>query len=267
MLGELTFATAFVAIVGVIICFVGISAFSRGLRYRAKGAVFSGVVQGVSHHTRKNDKGQLIQNYYLLQLRANDGKKTFVTQLKSPHQYEKGDTVRLTKNPRGEAVLYRDNGIRWYSGLLEMLIGAGIAAFPFLVKRVGDPYASFELAAVLILGGILTLEVYLRDRKRTYEELDAEVADILLYDVENQRRVLKTNTWYPLLRYTLNGSPREFLSESNSSIRSAYQIGKKLKVYRDAETGDVHEKKASPLLAVFAAGFWVLALIGIVSVL
>ena len=267
MLTELTFATAFIAIVGVIIFFVGLSAFSRGLKYRSKNAVFTGTVAASRHMTRRNDKNELIQNYYQLHVRCFDGKKTYNADLKSPDEYQRDDEVRLTRKDSGETILYKDNGIRWYNGAAEMLIGAGIAWYPFAVNRMGDPYASFILAGVLVLGAALMTEVFARDRRRQYEELDAEVTDILLYDVESQRKVLKINSWYPIIRYERAGETREFLSESNSSVRSAYTVGKKLKVYRDAETGEVREKRASVVLPVLSAGFLILALMGVVSVI
>ena len=50
MFEGMTFATAFISIVGVIIVFVGFHSFTRGIRYAAKEAVFTGKVmkaQGV----------------------------------------------------------------------------------------------------------------------------------------------------------------------------------------------------------------------------
>ena len=267
MFEGMTYATAFISIFGVIIVFVGFHAFTRGIRYAAKDAVFTGKVMMAKHFERRNAKKELIQNYYELQLSCSDGNRTFGAQVKSPDEYVKGDTVRLTKRPDGTVILYKDNGIRWYNGAAEMLIGAGIAWYPFAVNRMGDPYASFILAGVLVLGAALMTEVFARDRRRQYEELDAEVTDILLYDVESQRKVLKINSWYPILRYERAGETREFLSESNSSVRSAYTVGKKLKVYRDAETGEVREKRASVVLPVLSAGFLILAVMGGVSVI
>ena len=267
MFEGMTFATAFISIVGVIIVFVGFHSFTRGIRYAAKEAVFTGKVMMAKHFERRNAKKDLIQNYYELQLSCSDGNRTFGAKVKSPDEYVKGDTVRLTKRPDGTVILYKANGIRWWSGVLEILIGAGIAAFPYAVNRYGDPYASLVLAGVLLLGGILMLEVFFRDRRRTYEELDAEVKDILLYDVESQRRVLKTNTWYPLLQYEKDGETREFLSESNSSLKSAYTVGKKIKVYRDTETGEIREKRASAVLPLLAAVFFILAVVGLAAVL
>lgn len=72
---------------------------------------------------------------------------------------------------------------------------------------------------------------------------------------------------YPLIQYNLNGKERTFLSSYNSSRESTYKKDSTVTLYYDPETQELIEKKASPAMLVLTVALWIMAVVGIVSVL
>lgn len=258
--------TVFLALLGVVVFVIGTTNIRAYLRQNRPGNILDGKVLSAKLVEKRDKEERLIQHYYELMVQCTGGGKTFNEKIKSTTQYEKGDTVKLLKN--GDKVaLFSEKAVTFGTALAITLAGMGLAVFPVVYLRNGERDGSIVLVLLLILAGVVAFSSFMQDRRKNLVSLQGEIIDILYYRRgENKKFTKPTESYYPLIRCTIHEQEKVFLSAYNSSTKGTYRTGAKRKLFYDEEQGRIVERKASPVLVVLAALFWLMALVGIVSI-
>lgn len=258
--------TVFLTLLGAVVFVVGTANIRAYLRQRRPGNTLDGKVLSVRLVEKRDKEDRLIQHYYELMVQCAGGGKTFNEKLNSTMQYEKGDMLTLVRD--GEQLKsFSERAVTFGSAMAITLAGMGLAAFPAVYQNGGEREGSAILAGLLILGGVVAFSSYWKDRRKKLAQVDGEIIDILYYKRGEDKKFAKAATsYYPLIRCIAQGRERVFLSAYNSSAKGAYKAGAKVKLFYDETNGKIVERKASPMLVVLAAAFWLMAIAGIASI-
>lgn len=267
MFEGLTIQTVLIVLIGAAVFVLGTANLRACLRLRRPGAMISGRVLNTKLVEKRDSENRLIQHYYEVALQCRENGKTFSHRMKSTLEYEKGEEVKLARSGNSLTPLNRGT-VSAGMALAIAFGGMGLAVFPVVYQNVGEREGSAVLAALLILAGGICLAAFLKERGRALTETSGEIVDVLYYRTGDNKKLSRpVESYYPLIRCSIRGKEKIFLSSYNSSLKSAYKPGKTVKLFYDGETGSIVEKRTSPALAVLAVILWALAALGLISVL
>jgi len=258
--------TIFVVLLGAAVFVIGTTNIRAYLRLRKPGNILRGKVLSVRSVEKRDKEDRLIQHYYELTVQCSGGGKTFHEKINSTMEYEKGDEVKLAGNG-GKAVLLSGKNVTFGTALAITLAGMGLAVFPIVYQNNGEKEGSVILVILLILAGAISWASFRKDRRKNLVRIDGEITDILYYRSGDNKKFSKpVESYYPLIKCRIHEKERTFLSAYNSSTKGTYKVGTKVKLFYDEEQEAVVEKKASPVLMAMAVLFWLMALVGLISV-
>ena len=182
------------------------------------------------------------------------------------HYYEKGEEIELVRDG-GKIVPLSGRGITFGMALAISLAGMGLAVFPIVYQNNGERDGSVVLVLLLLLAGAVCFAAFMKDRKKNLMTVEGEITDILYYRRADNKKFSKpVESYYPLIKCRIHDREKTFLSAYNSSTKGTYKAGTKVKLFYDEETKSIVEKKASPFLMVMAVLFWLMALVGLISI-
>ncbi len=270
MLQSSELALLFLCVAGAILIFYGLSLFAEYFKQHHPGSILTGEVQNCSHEERRDDNDLLIQYFYKVNVRYEDGKNIKALSLNDTTMRQKGEKVRLIRDGRKVKIL-QSTYPNPVSAAISILCGAGMIAFPFLQGKLGDTAASLDASIVLILASAAILLSFLADssRIRSAERVQGEITDLLLYETEKNthKRIMRApDIFYPVIRYSINNETHEFLSRYSTNSKHNFKVGQEMTIYRSSETGEVIEKKPNMILLCMAALLVILAVTGLISV-
>ncbi len=256
----------FLVLIGAAVFVIGTTNIRAYLRMQKPGNILKGKVLSVRPVEKRDKEERLIQHYYELMVQCSGGGKTFNEKINSTMEYEKGDEVKLTKNG-SKVVLFSGRTVTFGMALAITLVGMGVAVFPIVYQNNGEKEGSVILVILLILAGVISCASFMKDRRKNLTAIDGEIVDILYYRIGDNKKFSKpVESYYPLIRCRIGEKERTFLSAYNSSTKGTYKAGTKCRLFYDGEKEEIVEKKASPVLMVLAVSFWLLALVGLISV-
>lgn len=259
--------TVFLVLLGAVVFVIGTTNIRAYLRQRRPGNVMDGKVLFARLVEKRDKEERLIQRYYELIVQCSGAGKAFQESINSTMQYERGDIIKLVRRD-GRLALFSERAVSFGTALAITLAGMGLAVFPVVYLRNGEWDASVVLVLLLILGGVIAFSSFLRGRGKSLTPIQGEIVDVLYYRRgENKRFSKASESYYPVVRCSVHEKEKVFLSAYNSSTKGAYKTGTKVKLFYDEEQERIVEKKASPALVVLAAAFWLMALVGIVSII
>lgn len=263
----MTIQTIFLVLLGAVVFVIGTTNIRAYLRLQKPGNTLNGKVMSSRLIEKRDKEERLIQHYYELMVLCNGGGKTFNEKISSTTAYEKGDELKLVRSG-SKVVPFTGKSVTFGTALAITLAGMGLAVFPIVYQNNGEKEGSVILVLLLILAGVVAFSAFLKDRKKNLSVLEGEIIDILYYRTGDHKKLSKpVESYYPLIRCTVHEKEKVFLSAYNSSTKGTYKTGAKVKLFYDEELKTIVEKKASPVLAVIAVVFWLLALVGIISIL
>lgn len=266
MVGNMSIQAMFIVLIGAAIFVLGTSNLRACLRLRRKGAVIIGKVINARLVEKKDPQGKLIQHYYELTLSCRENNKTFQHRLNSTREYEKGEEIKLIRNA-GKITPLNTGAVSAGMGLAIAIEGMLLAVFPVVYNNAGEKQGSLVLSALFLAGGFIALASCLGKRKRNLTEITGKITDVLYYRTEEKKLSKPVESYYPLIQYTMDGKQKTFLSSYNSSRESTYRKGSSVTFFYDADRQEIVEKKAGPAMIVLAVVLWVIAAVGLVSVL
>lgn len=267
MFGNMSIQTIFIVLIGAAVFVLGTSNLRACLRLRRKGALITGKVMNARLVEKRDPQGKLTQHYYELTLSCHEGNnKTFQQKLNSTRQYEKGEEIKLIRNA-GKITPLNTGAVSAGMGFAIAIEGMLLAVFPVVYNNAGEKQGSLILSALFLVGGLIALASYLGKRKKNLTEITGTITDVLYYKTEEKKLSKPVESYYPLIQYNLNGKERTFLSSYNSSRESTYKKDSTVTLYYDPETQELIEKKANPAMLVLTVALWIMAVVGIVSVL
>lgn len=268
MFGGLTIQSFFLIVIGAVIFVVGTTALKKQIRNKMGKLLKDAKIISLNHVTKKDDEGYLIQNYYDIKVEFEDKGKKIQKTLKCVDQYEKGDTVKIIKDVErgGQYRVYGNDKAPVFGPWILILCGILVICMPFVQLKLGDGYMSMLLAAFLILIGLGLILAYVKAKSRDLEEIPAEISDILKWQSGEKKKWTNPSiSYYPILKYTLDGKEKIMRSRYNSSSTASYKVGKQLTLYRDKNTGDILERNARKSMLIIGICLILFAAIGLYS--
>lgn len=257
--------TIFLVLLGAAVFVIGTTNIRAYIRQQKPENMLMGKVLSARLMEKRDKEERLIQHYYELMVQCSGGGKTFNEKISSTMEYERGDELKLVRNG-GKIVPDSERGVSFGTALAITLVGMGLAIFPVVSLRSGEKAGSVILVILLLLGGAITFSSFWKDRKKSLAMIEGEIVDILYYRTGDNKKFSKpVESYYPLIRCSVEGKEKTFLSAYNSRTKGSYKTGAKVKLFHDKETGGIVEKKASPVLLAAAVLFWLMALVGTVS--
>ena len=167
--------------------------------------------------------------------------------VKSPTEYVTAQQVRMYWNRGGgKPVLaeYREEFL--FHPWVTMIGGALLILLALEQNRGREVQAMVCLSLILIGAGLNLTMAYACLRKRRLQPLEAEIMALYTRQISRETKILKgaKYTYYPVVRYELNGQENLRRCNMNSSGKHTFRPGEFLTLYYDPESGDVLEKHA-----------------------
>lgn len=258
--------TIFIILMGAAIFVIGTTNIRACLRLQKPGVILRGKVLSAKLVEKRDKEERLIQHYYELLVQCTEDGKTSNEKVSSTMEYEKGEEIALVRNGK-KVVPISGKGITFGMALAITLAGMGLAVFPVVYQNNGEKEGSLILVILLILAGVICCSSFLRERKKGLIRIEGEIVDVLYYKTGEGKKFSKpVESYYPLIKCMIHEKEKTFLSAYNSSMKGSYKTGAKVKLFYDEAAKNIVEKKASPVLPVMAALFWLLALVGLLSI-
>lgn len=252
---------------GIILFLVGSGQVRSRLQARGADSCADAGVVGCKHVVKKDKKDREIYNYYDVTVEYRNPKTGHKERLavKSPVEYAKAQMVRMYW-PRGggKPVLLEYKEEFLFHPWVTMVGGALLILLALEQNRGCEVQAMACLSLILIGAGASLTVDYIRLKKRGLQPLEAEITDIYTRQISRETKILKgaKYTYYPIVRYELDGKENIRRCNINSSGRNTFQAGERLTLYYDPGSGEVLEKHARTGAAV--AGV-LLVLIGLLA--
>ena len=103
------------------------------------------------------------------------------------------------------------------------------------------------LAALLLGAGASLVADNLGLKKRNLQEMDGEIIEVYSRQISRATKILKGDkfTYYPIVRYELNGRENIRKCNINSSNAKSFKVGERMTLYYDPEKRAVFERQAN----------------------
>ena len=252
----------FLYIPGIIIFLVGSGQQRRRPGLLNKKKTLDATVVRSSHVVKKDRKGRDTYNYYNLLVEYADpasGKRERRT-VKSPTEYYAGQEILLSSESGSELSVIGGEEEMLFPPLAQMIGGALLILLAYWQNRNDEIKAMACLCAVLVGAGILLLWRYISLKKKNLRELDAEIVELYTRQLSQESKILKSSkfTYYPVVRYQLDGKDNLRRCNINSSNEKSFQVGDHMTLYYDEKRRSVTERHAMPGMLI--AGILILAI-------
>lgn len=269
MLESTELGLLFLSVAGVAVILYGLSLLAEFIKQHSTRNILIGEVQNCAHEERRDEKDQLIQYFYKLNIRYEDGRNIKTVSLSDTTERCKGEKIKLIRDGR-RVKLLKATYPQPVSAIIAIICGAGMIAFQYLQKGAGERMASLDASIVLLLAAISIIITYYSDLMRTKNasQTTGTITDMLLYETERNthKRIMRApDTFYPVIRYTVDGVEKAFLSHYSTNSKNGFKIGQETAVFRNPETGEVIEKKPNTILLIIAVVLIILAVSGFMS--
>ena len=130
--------------------------------------------------------------------------------------------------------------------LVMMFGGALLILLTLFENQKREVEAMICLTIILLGAGISLLWNYFSLRKRNLQKIEAEITEIFTRQLSRETKIWRGSkfTYYPIVKYVLNGQEFSRKCNINSSGKNTFKIGDKFDLYHDPESGAVLEKHA-----------------------
>lgn len=255
----------FLYIPGIFIFLAGSGQVRRWLKMHGQGVCVQASVVSCRHVVKKDKKGRETYNYYdVLVEYVNPRTKHHERHaVKSPAEYARGQQVKVyLDKSSGQMGLAETEDEQVFHPLVTMIGGALMILLAFFENHGDQVMAMVCLAAVSAGAGMAMIMNYVKLKRAGLAQIDAEIIDIYERQISKETKILKGSkyTYYPVVRYRVDGRDAVRLCKMNSERKQAFETGEYLKLYYDEKTGSVLERNARAGVAVAGA---VLLVIGV----
>ncbi len=256
------FSQLLMYIPGIVIFLVASGQVREYLRTSKPDATRKGTVK-FSKHVTKNDKyGRQVFDFYettVESVNPKTNKKERHT-VKSPVEYAANQKVDLFFDKvTGEPVL--TNGINeWlFHPWLGMIGGALLILLALFQTQGKEIYAMLCLSLIFIGIGVCMIANFIFLKRKKLVQLQAEIVDIYERQISKEGRFSggARYTYYPIVRYELDGNNTLRRCNVNSSRKDSFKIGDEVKLFFSPSENNIREKGANVFILI----------VGIVSLL
>ena len=243
---------------GVIIFLVGSGQVRQYLRTHRTGVCADASVLSCDHVVKKDKKDRDIYNYYnvFVEYKNPLTNHTERRAVKSPTELAVAQQVRLYGLGSGGTIVLSeesDEGI--FNPWMMMIGGALLIVLALEQNRGNEVQAMICLSAILIGAGIALIVNYISLKRRTLQPIDAEITGIYTRQISKETKLLISSkyTYYPIVRYEIDGRENIRRCNINSSGKDTFKVGEHMTLYLDPKSNAVTERHAQ-LGAAIAGG-------------
>jgi hypothetical protein len=261
---------------GIVIFLVGSGQVKNWLR-RARGNVVNATVTGCKHVVQKDGRDREIYNYHEVSIDVKNPTTNCKEHrmIKTPNEYAKGQEISVlyAKDKSGgiSVNLVQDENSR-LSPWVMMIVGALLIVLVLEENKGRELPAMLCLALILLGLGINLVADFVSMKKRGLVKLEGEIIDVHKRQISKETKILKgaKYTYYPIVRYALDGVQNIRHCNINSSGANTFKAGDTIELYVDPNTYQVLERKAGivqPIIGTVLTGLGVLVAASLISVL
>lgn len=256
----------FMYIPGIILFLVGSGQVRRWLRTYRADSVIDATVVGCKHVVKKDKKEREIYNYYDVTVEYRNSQTMHQERLaiKSPTEYAEAQQVKMYREKGSNAPGLAEDDEFMFHPWVTMIGGALLIVLALEQNRGREIPAMICLALIMIGAGVNLLVNYMVVKRRDLQPVDGRVTDVYVRQLSKETKLLKgaRYTYYPVVRYELDGKENIRRCNMNSSGKNTFKIGDHFVLYFDREKKIVIEKKESLGSAVVGV---ILLLIGLLA--
>lgn len=262
----------FLYIPGIIIFLVGSGQVRNWLRTRRADSCMDASVIRCRHVVKKDKKDRETYNYYDVTVEYRNPKTGHKERLavKSPTEYAAAQQIRMYRAKDGEKPVLAECKDEFLFHPWVTMIGGALLILLALEQNRGNEVAAMACLALIFFGAGVNLTVdYVRLKKRGLQPLDAEITDIYTRQISKETKLLKgaKYTYYPVVRYELDGQENIRRCNINSSGQNSFKAGEHMTLYYDPQSQEVLEKHARAGAAVVGGVLVVIGLLAGASIL
>lgn len=274
MFAEISIRGIFQLIIGIILIFMGLNTIRRQKKLEKPKKLIKGKVLHARQVKEKDEKGFYRQYYYKLHVETKENVKKERHTINCMDEYKSGDIVEIMSDPNkgGELKIFTNSKISLVGQWVMSAIGLFIFLTPFAKIRFAERYLVVLLAPMCIIVGIILIGIYLKEKNRSFENIEAELVGVLKWQKadlsqEKQKKSKSSAAFYcPILKYNYDSSDRIRRSRTHSNDYRAYDIGQKLYIYKDINSGEILEKRPKQSMAFIGILISIMGLIGLATV-
>ena len=136
---------------------------------------------------------------------------------------------------------------------LTLMIGGALLILLVLFEnQKKEVEAMICLTLIFIGSGISLLYKYFALKKKNLKPIEAKIIDIHKRQLSRETKIWKAAkfTYYPIVKYEINGRECTRMCNINSSGEKTFKIDDKMTLYYEPLTGAVLEKHAHPAMII-----------------
>lgn len=264
----MTIKMVFLAVIGAVILATGTTSLKRQIRLKKNGMKGEGRVLRAKHIQKRDEKNYLIQNYYELRVEySKEGRRKEVS-VNSIDQYCCGDQIYLTEDVdrKKKIRISGEDREAVFTPRTLIICGILIISLPFVWDQLGEKYVSGILSALLLFSGADLIAAYFKAKCRKTEKIEAEIDEVLKWQPGAKKKWYSPAvSYYPIIKYKINGEERTMRSRYNSSTESFFKKGKKVMLYRDTDTGNILERGPRKSMLIGGGCMMMFSFVGVYS--
>ena len=257
---------------GIVIFLVGSSRVREYLRLHRKGAVVGGTVLECKRIVKKDKQARTTYDYYNISAvyrHPETNRKETVT-VRSAVEFLPGQDVTIYLGGKGQEPVLADaddEGI--FNPWVTMICGALLILLALFDDRGQEIPAMACLSLTLIIAGITMIVHTILLKKRNLQEVKAEITDVFKRQISQETKILKGSkfTYYPIVRYTVNGQEGIRRCDVNSSREDSFKPGTSMTLYYDPENHQILEKKDNMAVLIIGAAVLIAGVLAGISIL
>ncbi|MCD8096703.1 MAG: DUF3592 domain-containing protein [Lachnospiraceae bacterium] len=235
---------------GIVIFLVGSGQVRQWLQIHRKGACIQAQVVSCKHVVKKDKKERELYNYYDVGVTYTnpDTKRLERLAVKSPTEYALNQPVRMLRGTGGIQPTLMEQKDEFPLNPWVMMIGGALLIILALEQNQGNEVPAMACLALIFLGvGVNLVLNYLSLKKRGLRPVEAEITALYTRQISQESKILKNSkfTYYPVVRYELDGQECVRRCNINSSGEKNFRVGDHMKLYYDPQEKVVLEKHAS----------------------
>ena len=256
---------------GIVIFLVGSAQVRDWISLLRRGGAARGIVLSCTHVVKKDKKDREIYNFYDVLVEYTDPKTSHKIRqnMKSPTEYAQSQPVRLVTGPDGKAVLSDAEEEPLFHPLAAMLGGAVLILLALEQNRGNEIRAMLCLAVLMAGAGICMIAHYRSLKRKGFTPIDAVVTGTYTRQISKETKIIRGSryTYYPIVRFEVDGQERIRRCRVNASSEKSYKEGDTLRLWYDPSTGGVAENNAKVFHAVIGVILLILGILAGASIL
>lgn len=184
--------------------------------------------------------------------------------VRSAIEFLPGQQVTIYLGGKGDPVFADADDESMFNPWVTMLCGVLLILLALFDDRGEQIYAMICLSLVMIVAGVTMVTHTILLKKRNLKPVEATITNTFKRQISKESKILKGEkfTYYPIVRYTIDGQEYVRRCDVNSSRESTFPIGEKITLYYDEARHLILEKKENML--ALAAGI-VITIAGILA--